>query len=183
MENNVSGFALAAGMAAIGACALMLAKRGRINKPRVCRRIILVRHGESEGNINPKAYNHTPDHEIRLTPIGKKQAIDAGLAIKRLVGDEPCAFYVSPYLRTKETAAGIMRGLSDHQVIKIREEPRLREQEFGNFHLLERSVREARERYGRFFFRYASVLRHAGELVKEWPGFMMENLGRMSMIE
>jgi hypothetical protein len=35
-------------------------------------RIILVRHGESEGNVNSLVYTTTQDHEINITEKGSK---------------------------------------------------------------------------------------------------------------
>ena len=68
------------------------------------KRIILVRHGESEGNVDPVAYVKTPDWRIQLTDTGREQAHDAGRRLRALVGeDEPLLFYVSPYMRTLQT--------------------------------------------------------------------------------
>jgi broad specificity phosphatase PhoE len=66
-------------------------------------RIILIRHGESEGNVNHKIYSTTPDNKINLTDLGKEQARVAGENIKKLVGDESCFFYLSPFQRTRQT--------------------------------------------------------------------------------
>lgn len=52
------------------------------------KRLILVRHGESEGNIDPLLYCHVPDNAMHLTELGYEQALAAGRSIKRLVGDE-----------------------------------------------------------------------------------------------
>ena len=38
------------------------------------RRIILIRHGESEGNVDSTVYSRTPDHAVELTSKGIKQA-------------------------------------------------------------------------------------------------------------
>ena len=68
------------------------------------KRIILVRHGESEGNVDPAAYVTTPDWRIQLTDTGREQAHDAGQRLRALVGEgEPLLFYVSPYMRTLQT--------------------------------------------------------------------------------
>src|SRR4029450_6822399 len=49
------------------------------NRPR---RIILVRHGESEGNIDDTIYETVPDHALSLTPKGLEQVTATG---RRLV--------------------------------------------------------------------------------------------------
>jgi broad specificity phosphatase PhoE len=51
------------------------------------RRIILIRHGKSEGNASRKVYLTTPDYAIKLTDEGKQQAIDAGKQIASIIGE------------------------------------------------------------------------------------------------
>ena len=40
------------------------------NRPK---RIILIRHAESEGNVDETVYQRKPDHRIELTEKGKQQ--------------------------------------------------------------------------------------------------------------
>ncbi|ONK80512.1 uncharacterized protein A4U43_C01F18620 [Asparagus officinalis] len=65
-------------------------------------------------------------------------------------------FYVSPYRRTLETLPGLGRAFERERIVGVREEPRLREQDFGNFQDREkmRVEKETRLRYGRFFYRF-----------------------------
>ncbi|KAL8159554.1 hypothetical protein V2J09_001091 [Rumex salicifolius] len=130
------------------------------------KRIILVRHGESEGNKDTKAYSTTPDYRIPLTDQGIEQARLAGYAIKSLISqgssESPsnsswrACFYVSPYDRTRSTLREIGRSFSKGRIIGVREECRIREQDFGNFQVEERMrcVKETRLRFGRFFYRF-----------------------------
>ena len=48
------------------------------------RRIVLVRHAESEGNVDSHAYTYMPDPQVPLTPRGLEQAVDAGRAIREM---------------------------------------------------------------------------------------------------
>lgn len=134
---------------------------------RLPKRIILVRHGESQGNLDMSAYSTTPDYRIPLTPRGVEQARAAGRGILDVVssssspdaGPDPnwkVYFYVSPYERTRATLRGIGAAFPRDRVIGAREECRVREQDFGNFQVEERmrAVKETRERFGRFFFRF-----------------------------
>jgi broad specificity phosphatase PhoE len=41
-------------------------------------RIILIRHGESEGNLDNSLYKTTPDYALKLTQRGVSQAKQAG---------------------------------------------------------------------------------------------------------
>ena len=77
------------------------------------RRIILARHGESEGNLDESVYSRTPDARISLTQLGKDQAVEAGKKLKEEVinggPDETIYVYISPYLRSKQTYQGISK--------------------------------------------------------------------------
>jgi hypothetical protein len=68
-------------------------KAENANKPR---RIILMRHGESEGNVDPTIYSRKPDNKVELTENGHLQAKEAGKALKKLVGSATVRFIVSP---------------------------------------------------------------------------------------
>jgi len=133
---------------------------------RLPRRIILVRHGESEGNLDDLMYTRFPDHQIGLTAEGMKQAEECGRKIRSIIengngGSSPSSdwrvyFYVSPYKRTLHTLKGIGRAFERERIIGVREEVRLREQDFGNFQEEERMkiIKETRQRFGRFFYRF-----------------------------
>merc|ERR1719488_430584 len=71
------------------------------------KRLILVRHGESQGNVDKSIYATTPDHALHLTERGWIQAQCAGRELRSIIGDEPTVFYVSPYVRTRETLHAI----------------------------------------------------------------------------
>ncbi|OVA11396.1 Histidine phosphatase superfamily [Macleaya cordata] len=126
------------------------------------KRIILVRHGESQGNLDGAAYTTTPDYKIELTQLGQNQARKAGEQIRQIVSDDETSqnwkvyFYVSPYQRTRSTLREIGKAFPKKRIIGVREECRVREQDFGNFQVAERmkAIKETRERFGRFFFRF-----------------------------
>lgn len=119
------------------------------------KRIILVRHGESEGNVDNSVYQRVADHRIRLTETGREQARACGVALQRVIGSDPLLCFVSPFARTRDTFAELQSQLTHARVVRVREEPRVREQEFGNFQdsALHRDVDAQRTRYGRFYFR------------------------------
>ncbi|XVE89729.1 hypothetical protein DITRI_Ditri20bG0019200 [Diplodiscus trichospermus] len=126
------------------------------------KRIILVRHGESEGNLDTSAYSTTPDLKICLTEQGRAQARRAGSHLRDLISNHGSCpdwrvyFYVSPYERTRSTLREIGKSFSKKRVIGVREECRIREQDFGNFQVEERMkvIKETREKFGRFFYRF-----------------------------
>jgi len=119
-------------------------------------RIILVRHAESQGNIDDTLFGQTPDWLIPLTPLGHEQAGLAGRNIKAIVKENPIYVYTSPCVRTKQTTADILESFDESQFIGLRQEPRLTGQQFGNFQdseVIRKSKRERRN-YGRFYFRF-----------------------------
>ena len=124
------------------------------------KRIILLRHGESLGNIDESAYVHTADWRIPLTPKGVEQASKAGESLRQMLGnDERVFFYNSPYTRTKQTLEEINKAIDYNNIIlSKREEPRLSEQQFGNFQNVEDvlSAKLERRRFGRFYYRFPS---------------------------
>ncbi|KAI1328609.1 phosphoglycerate mutase [Xylariaceae sp. FL0255] len=134
-----------------------------MGRPRL---IILIRHGQSEGNKNREIHQTVPDHRVKLTNEGWAQARDAGRRLRALLRpDDTLQFYTSPYRRTRETTEGIVETLTSDEPdpspfkrsnMTIYEEPRLREQDFGNFQPcsaeMERMWQE-RADYGHFFYR------------------------------
>lgn len=83
--------------------------------------LVLVRHGESEGNVLqrkkrlgqplPKKVLTAEDYEFRLTPRGVEQAQAAGLWLREHSGITFDAGFTSAYVRAKETAGHLGLGL------------------------------------------------------------------------
>jgi broad specificity phosphatase PhoE len=125
------------------------------------KRIILVRHGQSMGNVDETAYATTPDWKIPLTEKGKQQADAAGETLSSLLlPGESLSTYVSPYERTMETWQVMKQTIMDQnpsiQMVGTRQEPRIAEQQFGNFqnpHFI-CLAKEQRHMFGRFFYRF-----------------------------
>ncbi|KAE9612887.1 hypothetical protein Lal_00027527 [Lupinus albus] len=80
------------------------------------RRIILVRHGESEGNVDESLYTRVAD----LTEKGKVQAEECGHRIKNLIEKD----------KALETLKSLARPFERSRIAGFREEPRIREQDF-----------------------------------------------------
>lgn len=54
-------------------------------------RLILLRHGESIGNVDESAFCRIPDHAMDLTRRGMQQARDAGVRMREVLGPGPGA--------------------------------------------------------------------------------------------
>lgn len=110
------------------------------------KRIILMRHGESLGNADENLYAEIPDWKIPLTRRGERQTERAARDLHALVKGESLLCYCSPYKRTKESWGILRKYLEDQgdvNLIGVREEPRIAEQQFGNFQSKYQGKREA----------------------------------------
>lgn len=129
-----------------------------MGKPRL---IIIVRHAQSVGNANRTIHQTVPDHRVPLTEVGHQQALEAGDKLAALLlPTDTLQIITSPYTRTRETTQGILSSsLQKHpnaNSIKVYEEPRLREQDFGNFQPCQAEMTRMwheRAAYGHFFYR------------------------------
>jgi len=107
------------------------------------RRLVMVRHGQSEANVNQKktialpghiknALNARPDWEHRLTPVGVEQGRVAGDWIRENIGSIASfdVVYHSPFIRTHETAIAIA---GNEEGIILTPEDRIIERDWGLF--------------------------------------------------
>jgi broad specificity phosphatase PhoE len=112
--------------------------------------------------VDSKKYCHTADPKIRLTERGAREAESCGQEVRRIIeqenkdGDWLVHFYVSPYTRALSTLKQIGRAFDKEHIVGVREEPRIREQDFGNFQNddMKQVFMPIRERFGRFFYRF-----------------------------
>ena len=101
-------------------------------------RILLVRHGESLGNVDAAVHATTADHAVPLSPRGADQAREAGRKIRAYyqtaLGDERphVRLWVSPYKRTRQTADEIQEVVGPFITSRV-ENILLCEQQFGLF--------------------------------------------------
>ena len=119
------------------------------------KRIILLRHGESEANVDPGVYACVPDWQIALTANGVAQAREAGRKIAGLIGGETFGVFSSPYVRTEQTKNAMLEGVGREPVFDY-QDPCLREQEYGNMPPTDENNanREFRKKFGYFFYRF-----------------------------
>ena len=145
------------------------------------RRLVMIRHGQSEGNVNESLYTKVPDSNIRLTKLGWNQAKLSGQILRKNVLRQKNAtvhFIVSPYIRCMETFHGLASAWCDpnefshiqDEKARIRawygkladmgvtfnEDPRIREQDFGNYQDTEaiKKAKAERHKFGIFYYRF-----------------------------
>ena len=117
-------------------------------------RIILIRHGESEGNVDKDKYRTIPDYALNLTPKGVDQAQKAGIQIKEIIKAESLQVYLSPYFRTRQTFSNLRSGFETN-IAKIIEDPRIRELDWGHLrhpNENEEIIRQ-RDNFSTFYYR------------------------------
>src|SRR5262245_1504096 len=117
-------------------------------------RIILIRHGESEGNADNSLYQTTQDFALKLSARGVEQAKQAGKRIGEIIRDGSLYVYLSPYHRTRETYSHISETIG-RNVVKIVEDPRLREQDWGHLRHPDenKGISEERDNFSTFYYR------------------------------
>ena len=110
------------------------------------RYVYFVRHGETVWNVENKICGAT---DIGLTEKGHGQAIETGREILR-EGIKADEILYSPLSRAKDTALHI----SEITGIPAREEPALKEQNFGKYESTPRDGKEFHEAKKNFISRY-----------------------------
>ncbi len=101
-------------------------------------RILLVRHGESMGNVDPAVHATTADHAVSLSERGREQAREAGTRLAEhfeahATGEQRhVRLWLSPYRRTRETADALAETARPWVTDRV-EHILLCEQQFGLF--------------------------------------------------
>ena len=96
-------------------------------------RLVLLRHGEAEGNRELRYLGTT---DAPLTLLGREQALQLAQAAARL---KPSAIYSSPLLRAHETAEALAAVIG----LRVTETRELREMDFGAWEGLTRAEAKA----------------------------------------
>ncbi|MFI4997742.1 MAG: histidine phosphatase family protein [Hyphomicrobiales bacterium] len=131
-------------------------------------RIFLVRHGESEANLDKSVNIRLPDHSIALSPQGHAQALQAGERLASVLRGSRARIFASPYLRARQTAEGIERALAAAKIeFDRREAIELRELEFGLFDGI--ADEDLPKVHPREYQHYEKYKRFAGEFFAPMP--------------
>jgi 2,3-bisphosphoglycerate-dependent phosphoglycerate mutase len=132
-------------------------------------RIYLVRHGQSEANLDNAVNARLPDHRISLSSEGHRQAAAAGEFLTRaLRPDARPRVLCSPYVRARETGAAIETALKAAAIgFDKREAIELRELQFGLFDGI--SDEDLPRLFPREYEHYEKHKRFAGEFFAPMP--------------
>ncbi|MBY4606750.1 histidine phosphatase family protein [Rhizobium sp. 9T] len=137
-------------------------------------RLFLVRHGESLGNIDERAYRQFGDHNVPLTQWGYRQALEAGGVIAAYLQAAPSPglsklhIWYSPFLRTRQSKDAVLEALPASVVGDIREDYLLREQDFGLFTEIYDHA-ERKQKFPEEFEKWARLRSNSGKFYARPP--------------
>ncbi|CAB9523552.1 mutase-like protein [Seminavis robusta] len=135
--------------------------------------IIVIRHGESEANVDKSLWKTVPDNLLGLTSKGRRQARTVGKRVEALLDakqSQRVHLIISPFERTLQTAHHLRRYF-EHRIVRTDIESRVREQEMGNIQGDEFAhYRQQQVQIGRFWYRFPTGESGADVLdrVKSW---------------
>ena len=104
-------------------------------------RIFLIRHARSEANKNKAILLHTADHAVQIDPDRTEEAVIAGKFLNKYFDENylyarRSRMWISPYMRTRQTANLVHNQMSsDETILDRREHILLCEQQFGLFNV------------------------------------------------
>ena len=119
-------------------------------------KIYLVRHGESEHNVDKSRMAHTHDSQHALTDLGREQVAQTGSFFRNHL-DGQSIIFASPYRRTMETARAIRTKIPSDT--PFYENLLLREWELGNLYNFHNRTPEAKREFkaaGQLYFRFVN---------------------------
>lgn len=94
--------------------------------------IFLVRHAQSQANVDNAVLHHTPNMNIELTELGTKQAKETGqFFLEKIDAHGGIKVWNSPYKRTRQTAQIIKEQFKGQKIIATEESIYLAERQFG----------------------------------------------------
>lgn len=96
--------------------------------------ILLVRHGQSQANVDKSLHAKYADPNFELTPLGREQASAAGEFLRVWLSKNPkrpARLYRSDYLRAVQTSDIIIDRIGSLIPLSVRMDERIRELEFG----------------------------------------------------
>jgi broad specificity phosphatase PhoE len=93
--------------------------------------IFLVRHAQSQSNVDNTLLHSITNMKIQLTEIGRRQAKEAGIFLNNHLKDKTICLWNSPFTRTRQTAEIIYNELTDVLNKTKKESVYLVERNFG----------------------------------------------------
>jgi broad specificity phosphatase PhoE len=117
-------------------------------------KIFLIRHAESEGNIDKSVYYEKHDSEICITNHGHAQAKACAVELLNLTKADSIDLYASSYIRAIQTSEYIREEFIAHgTAIHFQENPLLRERDWGGLRDIVDNRHLKKEGHFNFYYR------------------------------
>ena len=132
-------------------------------------RIYLVRHGQSQANLDNAVNARLPDHSVELSSKGREQALAVGAYLAQaLAKAKRIRIFCSPYTRARQTSEAIENALNSAEIkFDRREAIELRELQFGLFDGI--ADEDLPRLFPREYQHYEKHKRFAGEFFAPMP--------------
>jgi broad specificity phosphatase PhoE len=123
-------------------------------KRKIMSKLFLIRHAESEGNVNKSVYYEKHDSEICITENGHAQAQECAATLLSLTNENTIDLHVSSYVRAIQTANYIgEKFIVAGKTVKFHENPLLRERDWGSLRDIVDNRHLKKEAHFNFYYR------------------------------
>ena len=118
-------------------------------------KLFLIRHAESEGNVDKSVYYEKHDSEIVITENGHAQAKACATQLLQLIGDKSIDIYASSYTRALQTSQYVFDALQQdgQRLVTMQENPLLRERDWGSLRDIVDNRHLKKEAHFNFYYR------------------------------
>ena len=117
-------------------------------------KLFLIRHAESEGNVDKSVYYEKHDSEIVITKNGHEQAKECAASLLSLTNANTIDLHVSSYIRATQTSYYIAEEfIMDGKTVKFHENPLLRERDWGSLRDIVDNRHLKKETHFNFYYR------------------------------
>ena len=117
-------------------------------------KLFLIRHAESEGNVDKSVYYEKHDSEIVITENGHSQAKACACSLLNLTDAQSIDLHASSYTRAVQTAEYIKQEfVAQGTAVTFHENPLLRERDWGSLRDIVDNRHLKKESHFNFYYR------------------------------
>lgn len=117
-------------------------------------KIFLIRHAESEGNVDKSVYYEKHDSEICITENGRSQAKECSDLLVSLIGQAHVDIHTSSYIRARQTSQYLFDALQHNgNAVTTQENSLLRERDWGSLRDIVDNRHLKKEAHFNFYYR------------------------------
>jgi broad specificity phosphatase PhoE len=136
------------------------------------RKIVVMRHAESQEDIDKSVYAHTADLDVPLSADGISQAMNVRLTLAELLDSKRIHVYMSPGLRLKQTYDLLTASFGDDFRFSHTVEPQIQKQFWGDVTVENRrEIEIARYREGVLVYQFPNG-ESGPQLIRRFESFV-----------